>query len=139
MDIIIISCGKNELNLMTQQTIDSLRRSEDLDLNIIIVESESVSYQNCLTIKYDGLFNYNKLINIGLSHCHDDIVTFCNNDLIFHKHWLTSHIKVFKEYPEIHSLSPKCDMWKDGSIYQKHKNFNKGIYLGFRTGFEIAG
>ena len=139
MDIIIISCGKNELNLMTQQTINSLIESDVFNFNIIVVESEPIKYENCLTIKCDDPFNYNHFVNIGLSYCHSDIVSFCNNDLIFHKNWLTSHMKVFEKFPEIHSLSPKCDVWKDGSIYKKHSKFNKGVYLGFETGSELAG
>ena len=139
MDVVIVSCGKNDLKLMTQQTIDSLIMSENFNFNVIVVESESVEYKNCLTIKCNETFNYNRFVNIGLSHCYSDIVSFCNNDLIFHKNWMTFHMKVFNDNSEIHSLSPKCDLWKDGSVYKKHEDFNKGIHLGFRTGFELVG
>lgn len=138
-DLIIISCGKNGLDQITRNALISLKNSEDFKFNVIVVESEPIYYEDCLTIHPKEKFNYNKFINIGLSYCKNEIVSFCNNDLIFHKNWMSSHIEIFKNHPKIESLSPKCNFWKNGQKYEKHSNFSKGIYFGSRSGYELTG
>ena len=139
MDVVIVSrTDDDRLRAMTQNCIDTLMKSEEIDFRVFMIEAnENVSY-DCEMLRQSGEINYNRCLNMGLERCNSEFITFCNNDLIFMKGWLSSHLDVFKQRPDIHSLSPKCHFWH-GEEYSKHTSFTNGIYEGYRTKFEFTG
>lgn len=131
-DVIIISYAKNkELQNITQTCLDSLLNSETNVQPIIIENNKNITY-NCLTIHPNFDFNYNACINLGINYCDSDIITFCNNDVIFTPGWLTSHIKVF-DNNDLLSLSPKSPG------YEKQNHMTSGLYLGYTILEHVAG
>lgn len=133
-DVIIISWAKNQkLKNITESCINSLRASEDIDFNIIVVETnKNVKYNDCFIIRPPMPFNYNHCVNLGLSLCHHNVITFCNNDIIFHSGWLTSHLEVFSEHKDIFSLCSKCPSHK------LHSGMS-GLNRGFEVRRELVG
>lgn len=82
-DLIIVARSTSEtLIRMTQECIDSAEADR-----VILVETGTVNtnYQNVnVTIIYDGEFNYNRALNLGLKEAKGDIHILANNDLIFY-------------------------------------------------------
>ncbi|MHA1948296.1 MAG: glycosyltransferase family 2 protein [Candidatus Thorarchaeota archaeon] len=141
VDVVIVSDGKTkELKSTTNNCIQSLHRSEsNIEFEVIIIESnEKATYKNCKIIRPSTKFNYNAYLNIGIREGNNEFVSFCNNDIIFHPGWFSSHLKIFRSNPNIHSLSPKCPK-KGDDVYKCHKEFKKGIYPGYKTRFHVAG
>lgn len=86
-DLIIVSQSKGELINITQQCIDTAR-CDNADLNIIVVETGSpYKYNVDKIIEYNGEFNYNRALNLGLKYAKNDIHILANNDLIFQPGW----------------------------------------------------
>ena len=104
MEAVIVSWAKDEtFRRMTQKAIDSAIES---GVNrIVVIESQpSVSYLGANTIPYVGEFNYNKALNIGISHCKEECIALCNNDVIFYEGFSKAE-SIMKEH-DIHSASP---------------------------------
>jgi len=85
-----------ELRLLTQQTINSLVKSEPgITFNIFVIDGNknAMGFKNAKTIIYDFPFNYNKCLNLGLNYCNAKNCILCNNDLKFDEGWLTKVLK----------------------------------------------
>lgn len=86
-DLIIVSQSKDNLIKITENCIKSARKDK-ADLNIIVVETGNpYRYKVDKIIQYNGEFNYNRALNIGLKHAKSDIQILANNDIIFHPGW----------------------------------------------------
>lgn len=87
-DLIIVTKTSPELIQMTQNCIDSAL-ADTKDINVILVESGlPCKYDNVdKFIEYNGVFNYNRALNLGLKHTKGDIYILANNDLIFKPSW----------------------------------------------------
>jgi hypothetical protein len=88
-DLIIVAASKDEsLRKMTQQAIDSCL-ADGADVNVILVETfKQHPYANVnTTVFFDGEFNYNRCLNLGLKHRMGDVQILANNDIIFEPGW----------------------------------------------------
>jgi glycosyltransferase involved in cell wall biosynthesis len=87
-DLIIVTQSSGDLIQMTQNCINSALE-DTKDINVIIIESgEPYRYENVnKIIEYNGVFNYNRALNIGLNHVKGDVHILANNDLIFKPGW----------------------------------------------------
>ena len=91
MDVVIISCGQNEVHrTLTQNAVNSCINSGG-DFRIIVVETcnKEAKYDNCETYFFPSKdrFNYNRAMNYGARIGSGKYIACCNNDLIFHKGW----------------------------------------------------
>ena len=86
-DLIIVSKSiSQELIDITTNCIVSAR--QDGDLNVIVVETGGVKVTyDANVMYYQGLFNYNRALNLGLMYAKGDIYILANNDIYFHKGW----------------------------------------------------
>ncbi len=110
IDIIILSYAKsNHLRQLTQQTIDSCRRSDRaIHFNILVLEQNpDVTYQRCTTHHITEPFNYNRFMNMGISMTTGDYACLCNNDLVFQPKWCT-HMLQAMQREFLLSASPLC-------------------------------
>lgn len=107
MDIVIVSCGKNEtLRTLTQNTINSCINSGDNFKFYVIETCLNFSYKYATTINYKReVFNYNHCLNVAFRYCKNKYIAFCNNDLLFEKNWAKNMLHVFKAHNYL-SLSP---------------------------------
>jgi glycosyltransferase involved in cell wall biosynthesis len=86
-DLIIVSQSSPTLIPVTQLCIDSAR-SDNTELNIIVVETgQPYKYDVDKIIEYNGQFNYNRALNLGLKYKKGDIHILANNDIIFQPGW----------------------------------------------------
>lgn len=87
-DLIIVTKTSPELIQMTQNCINSAL-NDTKDINVILIESGlPYKYDNVdKFIEYNGVFNYNRALNLGLKHVKGDIYILANNDLIFKEGW----------------------------------------------------
>ena len=129
-DLIIVSQSFGELIQVTQNCIDSARK-DNADLNIIVVETGNpYKYDVDRIIQYNGPFNYNRALNIGLKYRKGDIYILANNDLIFHPGW--SKIGFLMLSNNLHSAS---------IMSQTANGFERGdyIYEGYKVGSHFLG
>jgi GT2 family glycosyltransferase len=87
------------LRTMTQDTINSLIASEDMEFNIVVVDGNknTEGFAGAKTITYDFPFNYHRCVNLGLQYGNSDVVAICNNDLLFDRFWLTKTLVAMGE------------------------------------------
>lgn len=134
-----------EFRDMTQQSIDSLIRSEPgHQFDITVVESwrsfamEGHSYPGCKMIipNVAEEFNYNRWLRHGIRYSSGaEWVVLCNNDLIFQTGWFTAIMQAYELLGrEIKSFSP----WDDGTHPQMFK-YQHPYYIGTRVAYEVAG
>ena len=142
VDIIILSKADNDsLFQMNLNCINSLLESENKDVikfNIVLIESNkkaSYKYPKTQIIVPDEQFGYNRFLNIGIKYCRGDYHAFCNNDLIFHKGWMTAVLEFSKQYPDCMSFSPiDCKYPTMKEVAEgKHSNW------GYMIKYQIAG
>ena len=130
-DLIIVSQSKGNLIQVTQDCIDSAR-ADNADLNIIIIETYFLTaYDNInFNIKYEGEFNYNRALNLGLKYAKGDVHILAINDLIFHKGW-----------SEIGDLMISNSYHSASVLSQDAKGFKRGefIYEGYDIGKTLTG
>lgn len=130
-DLIIVTQSTRDLIQMTQNCIDSAR-VDDADLNIIIIETGSLwDYKGVNEIiRYNGEFNYNRALNMGLQRAKGEVYILANNDLIFHEGW--SQIGESMLANGYHSASV---------LSQSVNGFQRGnfIYEGYEVGKHITG
>jgi hypothetical protein len=128
-DIIIVSQSVGDLIQITQNCIDSIRQ-DNAEVNIIVVETGQLfKYDVDKIIEYNGVFNYNRALNIGLKYAKNDIQCLANNDLIFHKGW--SQIGELMQLNNYHSASA----WSSGHKVER----GDFIYQGYEIGFQLTG
>lgn len=140
IDVVIISSATNDdLRKTTIKCLSTLMLSgQEVSFRPIVVESSNQTF-DCETIHVSEKLNYNKFLNIGFSKTKSEFVAFCNNDLIFLKGWMDSHVKIFLKIPKIDSLSPFCENFHTRNP-NCHKNFQKNsLYFGFRPRYELTG
>ena len=129
-DIIFVAdTSRHNLYSMTNIAIQTCIKSEPyLNLNIIVVDGNkhSPGFREAKTVTYDGLFNYNHCLNIGLKYSKSPYVALCNNDLLFGYQWLSKIIHYF-------NLG-----YNSASPYHKQTT-KKGIKEGYRIEKEVLG
>jgi glycosyltransferase involved in cell wall biosynthesis len=130
-DLIIVSQSRAELIPMTQQCINSAIFDTD-DINVILIETgQPYKYKGVSKfIEYNGEFNYNRALNMGLKYVKGDVHILANNDIIFHKGW--SEIGELMQLNGYHSAS---------AISSGHKGFERGdlIYEGYDIAKQLTG
>jgi hypothetical protein len=132
-DLIIVSKSITKpIRQITQNCIDSAR--DDGDINVILVETgQAFNYTGVNTfIEYQGAFNYNRALNMGLHACTGEIHILANNDLIFHPGW--SQIGGLMRVNNFDSASALS-----GDMRQKAFNRGDYIYEGFNIGSHFTG
>lgn len=119
-DLIIVTKTSPEFIQMTQNCINSARK-DNADLNIIIVETgQPFKYQWVTkTIEYNGVFNYNRALNLGLKHAKGDIQILANNDLIFQPGW--SKIGELMQLNGYHSASAISGAEQGDILYEGYE------------------
>lgn len=128
-DLIIVSQSVGDLIQVTQNCIDSIRQDE-VNINIIVVETgQPYKYDVDKIIEYNGEFNYNRALNLGLRYTKNDYHVLCNNDLIFRKGW--SQMADLMKANDYHSASGLSSSQK----------IEKGdfIYEGYEIGIQFTG
>lgn len=127
VDVVILSAIKTR-NL-TLQSIETLKKSEDLiEFNIIVIEESDFYYEGVNNLKIDEPFNYNKFMNIGAKTSNNEYIVFCNNDLIFHKGWFTELLKY-----NLDCMSPRS--MRDFRQW----NYTAPIITGYQVGSIFSG
>lgn len=102
---------------MTNDTIDSLNNSETtIDFNIKLIESNYSSpfvytQKNVEIIKPIEQFNYNRFLNLGVSHCSNDWIILSNNDVLYTQNWFTNLINQYELDNELISMCPYEPNW----------------------------
>jgi hypothetical protein len=116
-DLIIVSQSTPALIPVTQQCIDSARQ-DGAELNIIVIEtSNPYKYDVDKIIEYNGEFNYNRALNIGLKYAKNEIHILANNDLIFHPGW------------SIIGESMKANDYHSASAMEGKQRFQRGDFV----------
>jgi len=135
-DLIIVACSKNqELVNITQRCIDSCL-ADGADVNVIIVETNGkkpLKYRGVNeTIMYNGNFNYNRALNLGLTKAKGQVHILANNDIVFESGWskIGEQMKV-NGYLSASALSE--------DIRQRHCRKGDWIYEGYMIGTHITG
>ena len=86
-DLIIVSKSDGTLFKLTENCIKTARK-DNVDLNIIVVETgKPYKYDVDKIIQYEGEFNYNRALNLGLKYAKSDIQILANNDIMFGEGW----------------------------------------------------
>jgi len=138
IDVVIPSLSKPGLRNMISNCISSLRASEaDVDFNIILVESgpEIVDLGQNETLAFDlPTFNFNHALLQGISRCDSDWIVLANNDLVFHKGWMSELLRFANQNPAIGSFSP----W-DPRSHPSHFKHVQDAYLGYEVRKHVAG
>jgi hypothetical protein len=133
-DLIIISRSSDDrLKKVTQNCINSARK-DNSDLNIIIVETFQLwDYENVNEIiLYEGEFNYNKALNLGLKSAKGDIYILANNDIQFYEGWSQIGSEM---------LNNGFDSASALSNDERQKGLKRGrwIYEGYLIGVHLTG
>lgn len=128
-DLIIVTQSRGNLIQVTQNCIDSAR-IDGAELNIIVVETGNpYKYNVDKIVEYNGEFNYNRALNLGLKYIKNEIHILANNDLIFHPGW-----------SKIGELM-KLNGYHSASVIDKSHKFIKGdfIYEGYDVEQTLTG
>lgn len=141
IDIIILSNGTTEeLVQLTNQTIQSVFDSEaenNVGFDVLVVESNKAlqpyQYPRSTTIYPTAKFGFHKYLNIGLAATKNELVCFCNNDLIFHKNWASNLLKTIQTDPSISSVSMYCP------IFHQDKGLTNNLTFGYQNGVHFTG
>jgi len=131
-DLIIVTQSKGDLIQMTERCIASVRQ-DGANMNIIVIETGNpYKYDVDKIIEYNGAFNYNRALNLGLKHAKGDIHILANNDLIFHKGW-----SVIGESMERNGYHSASVLSQDA----RQKDFQRGdyVYEGYYVGRHLTG
>ncbi len=129
IDVIILSNGKTkELREMTQQTIDTLHASEkDHEFDVLVFEQQhDVGYRQAFVINYHEPFHYNRLMNHGVEMATNEWIVLANNDLIFHRGWLTECLK-----HDYLSMSPNFKAVREQGVEEGHEIGVAGQVMGW--------
>lgn len=132
-DLIIVSKSTPELKKFTEQTIKTALMDK-AEVNVIIIETsgKKVSYPGATVVMYEGQFNYNKALNIGLKKATGDIHILANNDLVFHKGWSQiGEQMILNGFDSASALS----------LDRRQSMFKRGdwIYPGYEIGTHLTG
>lgn len=135
-DIILVSNAIDDgIRIVTQNCIDSIKNTEKDGhvFNVIVVEqNKKTSYKNAKTVHYDFEFNYNRCLNLGLSHSVKKYKGVCNNDLIFHENWQYGIVNALNGH--VGSASPYCPKAHGNSIPADDK-----VLVGYQIASRLTG
>jgi len=145
-DVVILSyCKDIEYFKLNVACINSLIESEDeIEFRIVVVESnknwlrEPFRYDmnNVHVIVPENDFNFNKFLNTGIAAGESELVILANNDLIFHRGWLSEILAIRNLRGDILSFCP----FDRKSIYLKWEKFKTNAYIiGYRVPIEFVG
>ena len=132
-DLIIVSSSTHkDLIRYTQQAIDTC--CSEGEVNVILVETgQPYKYKDVNRyIEYNGEFNYNRALNMGLKYARSDFQILANNDIIFHPGWSKiGDIMRVNHYLSASALSNDS----------RQKWFRRGDYAyeGYFIGWQLAG
>lgn len=134
-DLIIVSQSKGNLIKITENCIKSARRDikKPDELNIILVETGNpYKYDVNKIIEYNGEFNYNRALNIGLKYAKSEFQILANNDIIFKEGW--SKIGGIMRANGYLSASALSNDFRQNS-------FKRGdlAYEGYEIGYQLTG
>lgn len=140
IDVIILS---NTANIsyynMLKRCVETLKESEDVNTNIIVVETNKKLKEKLDQLKLpvdeflvpnDEKFNFNRYLNYGLDKCKNDYICLSNNDVFYKKDTLKILAKYLEKYD---SVSP----WDELSTFRLHPK--KDIYEGYCTRYNVTG
>jgi len=118
-DLIIVSKSTPILTPVTQRCIDSARAEGNVDV-ILIETGNPYKYKGVdKFIQYNGEFNYNRALNLGLKHVKGDIYILANNDLIFRPGWSKiGDLMRMNGYHSASAYSVGTPVQKDGMMYE---------------------
>lgn len=119
-DLIIVSKSTDKTIPVTQRCIDTALA--ECDCYVIVVETGNpYKYSGAdKLIEYNGKFNYNRALNIGLKYVKSDIHILANNDLIFRPGW--SRIGELMRANGYHSASAvSSDRLPKGMLYEGYQ------------------
>jgi GT2 family glycosyltransferase len=130
-DLIIVTQSSPELIEMTEQCINSARK--DCDLRVIVVETgQPYKYDADKIVEYNGEFNYNRALNLGLKYAKNKFQILANNDLIFREGWSKiGDIMKVNGYLSASALSND-----QRQLWFKRGNY---AYEGYNIGYQLAG
>lgn len=126
-----------------QACIESIRRSNDTDTEIIVIDNgsedaASVAYLAKLeergwakVVRHDAPFNFSEINNIGAQHAAGDILCFLNNDTeVVSTNWLM-RARALLDMPKVGMVGARL-LYPDGSL----QHF--GLVTGM-AGHQVAG
>jgi len=127
IDIIILSYAKTKaLEKITLDSIATLFDSEassKIQFEVLVIESNKelkpYQYPGTTTIYPEEAFGYNKYMNIGIKNTGSEYVCLCNNDLVYHKGWVSAIMEAMDNNPELLSASPYC------TTFHKNNGFDE--------------
>jgi len=116
IDVIIPSYTSESLVPMIKNCITSLRESEKaISFNVVIIETnhENQIYvgENSCIMDLQKPFCYNRALNYGIKETNAEWIILANNDLYFHKSWMTKILTAHSIYSEIKSFTPWNNKW----------------------------
>lgn len=109
--VILTNTNSDSIFEMNKNCIKSLlENTSQYVKQIVLMESNKnaqYKYSDEVTvIKPDEDFNFNRFLNIGISHCDTAFYALCNNDIIFEKNWFNEILRIKLQHPEILSFCP---------------------------------
>jgi GT2 family glycosyltransferase len=133
IDVIILSYARSEtLRKLTEDTIDSLLKSEDpnqITFNVLVLESNKdlkpFQFEHTKTIYPDVDFGYHTYMNIGIKATSAPYVCLCNNDLLFHWGWASKILHEMELDPDLKSANPLCPI-----AHQHIQTDGSGVIIG---------
>ena len=120
-DLIIVSKSMPATIPVTQRCIDSARAEGGVYV-ILIETGNPYKYPGVNKfIEYNGQFNYNRALNMGLKYAKSDIHILANNDVLFQKGW--SRMGDFMKANGYHSASAVTarQMLPKGMVYEGYQ------------------
>lgn len=130
-DLIIVSQSSPSMIPVTQECINTARADTD-NINVIVVETgQPYIYPGMdKQIEYNGVFNYNRALNLGLKFAKGDVHILANNDIIFHPGWS----KIGEQMREngYHSASAKAN-------HLTMFEYGDHVYTGYQVGYTLTG
>lgn len=128
IDILFVSKGSTkEFKQLTQTAIDTAIKTTKLKVNCLVLEQvKGVKYKNAETVNYPFEFNYNRVLNYGVSLTNNNYILLANNDLIFYNNWAENLINgMGKNY----SASPYSEYNPHGNINKSEKGYVIGKHI----------
>ena len=145
-NIIFLSLGDSPQNReMTELAISTLQESEThVEFNIFVVESyknflkDEHRYEGATVIIPQEPFNFNRFLKYGIDiakmRLKAEWTILANNDLIFHRHWMTE-VLTQNQITGIRSFGA----WSDQVHGQRFPGSPKAVIEGYRIGYEYTG
>ncbi len=134
-DLIMVAASRDKALIdMTQRAIDSCL-ADGANVNVILIETHTRHLYRGVDelIFFDGVYNYNHCLNLGIARRKGDIQILANNDLIFLKGWSVIG-REMKKYG-ILSASAISD-----AMYHRGLKIEKGMGIpGYEIGRHLTG